>query len=956
MPEVDVLNTTNGHHEEPGVLSPLDDTLSPHPVSTSDAAGESTDETGPPAEHVEEETKDEPPAQKVPSKTVVTKPPAITAKKARVVGAGVIKPVLSKVTAPGIKPSSTASPVKKTPSTITKAAMPPPKPPVPTHTRRTSVVPPKVQPSADKKPLSASTGTKPTLSSSVSKPPAPTITKPPSRASMVSSPDPDTVKPSVRPRASITGAAKRAPSISKPPVGVSKPPPSTAATRPSRTPGVGSVSSLKEIKENGNPPGKAHDDLQQKLDSANGALLEKETAIADLESQVSETKSSLESALADIQEKQAKLEELEQAKAAAEQQLEEVQVMLQVLQDERDADDSAALLESVKAELHESMEHLQFEQTSAKTLQSRITSLESEITSARSELEVLRMSSQLASSDAAAAAVVEHEALLKARADLEAINVETSALKSAHAVALCELQQKLSVAEEKAKEVERLETELATLKMEKEDTANRISELEIEVLEAREAVEEAEDAKSKAESKTKGLENELAKAKVASEDALEGREKSLLAQLDQAKEEHEARAAELQQEQDKLLSQLATLESELSNTSCALEKASREQQLVTDEHAAKLQSLEQSNQATLDALDVELQRIKDELENQGEILAARVKIVKEEHEQRLQEAFQEANVKHGIDLQALRAESAASLEQVTQFHESTVNNLKAEHAAILEEQTGDLSKQISKLTLELKATQDDLAKSKATLVASAHELESLKAQLEVARATAEVLASSAPLDRTVEVNALKKDLADARSDLTALQEVLAATNESIADMSNRHGKDLEEAAETRAVEVTKLKSAYEFELAQSEKEKSDLTTRLSDAQSEIATLKATIATGPAIPAATRALGHGRAGSGTVTKEEIQKMHEAHNLKMGDLQAEYEKKLKEMQEELEAVNNKTKELESEVSRKAMEISYLEQEQEEANDTITRYVRLFGFKSFLGGMLALALIYF
>jgi len=85
MPDVDVLDTTNGHHEGPDALSPLDDMLSPHPVSTSDAAGESTDETGPTAEHVEEETKGEAPAQKVPSKTVATKPPATAVKKARVI-------------------------------------------------------------------------------------------------------------------------------------------------------------------------------------------------------------------------------------------------------------------------------------------------------------------------------------------------------------------------------------------------------------------------------------------------------------------------------------------------------------------------------------------------------------------------------------------------------------------------------------------------------------------------------------------------------------------------------------------------------------------------------------------------------------------------------------------------------------------------------------------------------
>ena len=296
------------------------------------------------------------------------------------------------------------------------------------------------------------------------------------------------------------------------------------------------------------------------------------------------------------------------------------------------------------------------------------------------------------------------------------------------------------------------------------------------------------------------------------------------------------------------------------------------------------------------------------------------------------------------------------MEQVTQFHESTINGLKAEHAAILEERTGNLSKKISKLSLELRATQDDLAKSKAATTTAAQELESLKAQLEVAQATADVLASSAQPDREEEVNTLKKELGGAESDMATLKEALSVANESIANLSGRHRKDLEEAAEARAEEVTKLKTAHESEIAQFSKEKSDLASKLSDAQGEIATLKAVIAAEPAAPAATRAPGHGRTGSGVVTKEEIQKMHEAHNLKMNDLQAEYDKKLKEMREELEAASEKMKSLESEISRKTMEISYLELDREEADDTITRYVRLFGVKSFLGGALVLALIYF
>lgn len=80
MPDVDVLEQTNGHHEEVDVLSPLDGDGT-HPVSASDAAAGRTDETAPLVGHVEEETKGEPPAEKI-TKTTATRPPV---KKARVI-------------------------------------------------------------------------------------------------------------------------------------------------------------------------------------------------------------------------------------------------------------------------------------------------------------------------------------------------------------------------------------------------------------------------------------------------------------------------------------------------------------------------------------------------------------------------------------------------------------------------------------------------------------------------------------------------------------------------------------------------------------------------------------------------------------------------------------------------------------------------------------------------------
>ena len=50
----------------------------------------------------------------------------------------------------------------------------------------------------------------------------------------------------------------------------------------------------------------------------------------------------------------------------------------------------------------------------------------------------------------------------------------------------------------------------------------------------------------------------------------------------------------------------------------------------------------------------------------------------------------------------------------------------------------------------------------------------------------------------------------------------------------------------------------------------------------------------------------------------------------------------MREELAAANARAHELEQDVERKKLEISYLEQDQDEKDDQITRYVRIFRFR--------------
>jgi chromosome segregation ATPase len=232
-------------------------------------------------------------------------------------------------------------------------------------------------------------------------------------------------------------------------------------------------------------------------------------------------------------------------------------------------------------------------------------------------------------------------------------------------------------------------------------------------------------------------------------------------------------------------------------------------------------------------------------------------------------------------------------------------------------------------------------------------METLKAQLDEARQGVLVAASTAAADHDVEIKRLTKELSNAREELDGLSEVFRVTQESIQEMGNNHRKELEEAAEGRAEEVSKLRAAHDAEIQSLVTAKADLVTRLSDLEGELLSLRASAAsTGSA--ASPKRNGSATAPAETVTKDELLRMHEAHNLKMNDLQAGHDKEIRALQEQLDATRTRASEVEQDLDRKKMEILYLEQDQEENQDQITKYVKLFGFKGFLGSLFALAVI--
>ena len=313
----------------------------------------------------------------------------------------------------------------------------------------------------------------------------------------------------------------------------------------------------------------------------------------------------------------------------------------------------------------------------------------------------------------------------------------------------------------------------------------------------------------------------------------------------------------------------------------------------------------------------------------------------------------EAGDAHSQDLQALRENSADSIEQLRKSHQATVEGLKVDHEAALDSQAQTFQKQLSTQALELKATSEDLAKAKATLNTSLQEVESLKVQLDEARRAAQATASTADADQNAEIARLNKELSNARDDLNGLNEVFRATQESMQEMGRNHQMELEEAAKGRAEDASKLRAAHNAEIQSIVADKSNLVTRLSDLEGEVATLRAYAAPTEAV-ASPKRNGSAPVPAETVTKEELQQLHEAHNLKINDVQAQHDKALRALQEQVDAAVAKASEMEQDVARKKMEIMYLEQDQEESQDQITRYVRLFGFKGFLGAIFALVVV--
>ncbi|KAF8634488.1 hypothetical protein AX15_000926 [Amanita polypyramis BW_CC] len=829
--------------------------------------------------------------------------------------------------APGVKKSSSASSTGASSKPTMATSRPPSS--VTTANRRASVVPTRTGT------VGSSTGTKASVPPATSKPASTATSSASTRQSVISPSGSITSHKSSatthRSRASISEGIKRTtPTAIRPAPGTKVPSRSSIVGVAAKTSAqTGSIGSIDEVKEDG----RYAEGVQDKLKDATEQLASKAQLVDDLESQITQLQASLAEARVEVKIKTSAMQELEQAKTSLEAKYKD---NLETSDKQRDEPNSSIVDQLTAAE--EKVVELQ---SAVKAKEGLIQSLNSQKSTLESELSVASENFKSAQLARDSVSQVEHEALAKAEADLKATITEIEALKQAHVVATEAAKSKSQDLEKSSSHIEQLEAQIARLKVEREENANKVSELEVEVLELKENQETVEDERDTALVKVKSLEDHISTLVASSQQAAEEARSKEAGFNAKVNELQARRAEELQSAADeraKVATALNVVQAQLEAARHELEQAGKDAESAAANHLQRLKEAEDSFVQQRTELEQKIDGIAVELEGQEAKYNSQLDAFKAEHELKLQDAFKRAKIEageeHALELQGLRASSNATIEQVRAASQTTVDELKVEHSSMLESEVKALEKQISNLNVELKAAKDDLQKAKALLDVARSETETLTKQRD------EALASAAnPIvatEQLEEITRLTKELSHTKDDLNAMTDMLNFTKASLSEMSNNHMKELEEAAKGRAEEVTKLRAGHDMEVATFATQKSELSIRVSDLEGELATLRASISIDHT---STKSNGFtaphpSSPNSTSVTKEELQRAHEAHNLKLYDLQAEHDKAMKALQEQLKVSEVKAEELQQEVARKAMEIQYLEQDQEENQEQITR----------------------
>ena len=300
--------------------------------------------------------------------------------------------------------------------------------------------------------------------------------------------------------------------------------------------------------------------------------------------------------------------------------------------------------------------------------------------SSKQSLEALRAS---ASSDANVASA-EHKELLTVREDLKTITAERDALKLTHAEALNETRIKYEALETKVTMVDNLLIQVDNLKMEKEENAGKLSELEIEILELKETLEKLESERDASLGTINSLERQLVVATSATQQASEETKTQaagFIAQIDSIRNLHKEQLDVASEDHAKVIASLEVLKVELANVNAANDLLKTEALAAEDTNARKLEELAQLHTTEKAELLEEIRSITTtlqvliyphqailcsnayDIQGQEALYDSKVDAVKDQHNKLLQEAFERAKVCRAVVVNVHLIHSCCSTKQ-----------------------------------------------------------------------------------------------------------------------------------------------------------------------------------------------------------------------------------------------------------------------------------------------------
>ncbi len=278
------------------------------------------------------------------------------------------------------------------------------------------------------------------------------------------------------------------------------------------------------------------------------------------------------------------------------------------------------------------------------------------------------------------------------------------------------------------------------------------------------------------------------------------------------------------------------------------------------------------------------------------------------------------------------------MDQVRASHETIVNELNAAHEEAVSTSSKSSENKLNSVGLELRATQDDLAKAKAKFASAQNEVDALTTQVNQLKEALDTTQAAASSDdrRAAEIEELKGEVSSLNDELTMVKEAFQATKESFAEISANHERELEEKTQLHVEQTQKLKAELAEERTSFAQVRTKLESELEDervakerAKAEALAAQTALQTPPMSPKA-----NGNAPAPMVPREELQKLHEAHCAKLSELEADHQKALENIEEQLQLMKGNCEEANAALHSKTLELQFTETEKQDLENEIAR----------------------